>query len=869
MAETFLFDIANSLLGKLASFAFDQVARACYVYHDLQGIKDTLSIITTLLLDAEKKKNQQPTLREWLRKIQSICSDAEVVLDEFRLQVNLKQAVEGSGSSRMKVRRYVSSSNPIAFRFRMAHQIKDIRGRLNKAAADGVWFGLVKTDVEPRLAVQSREITHSYVDISSVIGREKDKEAIIQLLKPTHPHTGGDQSLCVIPIVGIGGLGKTTLANFLFNDQRIDQLFQLKMWVCVSDDFDLRKIVIKVINSASDASAASTFDSASSVAHQENIDHFDIERLQSHLRRKLSGKTFLLVLDDIWNDDRVKWIELKDLLKAGTSGSKILATTRSNLVASMMGTVPSYVLKGLDTKKCLYLFLKWAFKEGEEEKYPNLVEIGKELVKKCAGVPLAVRTIGSSLFSNYDLHKWEFVRDHGLWNSEMKRGDILPALQLSYDQMPSYLKQCFAFFSLYPKGFTFDSDEIINLFAALGLVQPRNGSEKIESIVREYIDELNSRSFLEEFRDYGYCFKFKVHDLIHDLAIYVARDDFVLVTSDTQSIPEQARHLSILENVLLDYTLIPKSKRVRTILYPVQGVGLKSKNLLHTWILRYRCLLYLDLSSSSFQTLPTSIAKLKHLCVLYIRDNHQIKTLPRSIFKLQSLQVLSLTGCTELETLPEGFEKLTSLRKLYITTKQLFLSLDEFASLNHLQALGLYHCDNMKHLVSGAQTQLTSLEALHIQSCKSLESFPLHIFPKLNTLLIKDCPTFNLSFNYEGPTQRQRLRLKHLHLKSFPRLLKLPRWIEDAAETLESLKIRKFPNLKMLPECLTLMTHLNSLYIESCPQLVSLPSDMHRLTALEELRIYRCPELCQKCRPPSGEYRPMIGRIKRVSIGKH
>ncbi|CAK8543203.1 unnamed protein product [Lathyrus sativus] len=850
MADTFLFDIANSLLGKLASFAFDQVARAYSVYHDLQEMKTTLSIITSLLLDAEKKKNQQHALREWLRQIQSICSDADDVLDEFRLHVNLKRAIEASGSSRVKVRRYVSSSNPTAFRFRIAHQIKDIRGRLNKAAADGAWFELVKTDVEPR---QSREMTHSYVDISSVIGREKDKEVIIQLLKPTHPHTDGDQSLCVIPIVGIVGLGKTTLAKFLFNDPRIDHLFQLKMWVCASDDFDLRKILIKVINSAS-------------VAHQENMDHFDIEQLQSHLRRKLSGKTFLLVLDDIWNDDRVKWIELKDLLKVGTSGSKILATTRNTLLASMMGTVPSYVLKGLDTKKCLSLFVKWAFKEGEEEKYPNLVEIGKELVKKCAGVPLAVRTLGSSLFSNYDLHKWEFVRDHGLWNSEMKRGDILPALQLSYDQMPSYLKQCFAFFSLYPKGFTFDSDTIINLFAALGLVQPRNGSEKIESIVREYIGELNSQSFLEDFRDYGYYYKFKVHDLIHDLAIYVAREDFVLVTSDNQSIPEQARHLSILENVLFDHTLISKSKRVRTILYPVQGVGLESKNLLHTWLLRYRYLIYLDLTSSSFQTLPTSIAKLKHLCVLYILNNRQIKTLPRSIFKLQCLQVLSLFGCTELETLPQGFQKLTSLRKLYITTKQLFLSLDEFASLNHLQVLGLYRCDNMKLLVSGAQTQLTSLETLHIRSCKSLESFPLYIFPKLQNLVIKDCRMFNLSLNYEGPIPR--LRLKHLHLKSFRRLLKLPRWIDDAAETLETLKIKKFSNLKMLPECLTLMTHLKRLYIDSCPQLLSLPRDMHRLTALEELHIYRCPELCQKCRPPSGEYRPMIGHIKQISFGK-
>ncbi|MCH93866.1 disease resistance protein [Trifolium medium] len=136
---------------------------------------------------------------------------------------------------------------------------------------------------------------------------------------------------------------------------------------------------------------------------QENIDNLDIEPLQSRLQYKLSGKKFLLVLDDIWNDNRAKWLQLKELLKGGAIGSKIIVTTRSNSIASMMGDIPSYLLKGLSQEICLSLFVKWAFKEGEGEKYPNLVEIGKEIVKKCKGVPLAVRSLGSSLFSNFDV----------------------------------------------------------------------------------------------------------------------------------------------------------------------------------------------------------------------------------------------------------------------------------------------------------------------------------------------------------------------------------------------------------------------------------------------------------------------------------
>jgi len=163
------------------------------------------------------------------------------------------------------------------------------------------------------------------------------------------------------------------------------------------------------------------------------------------------------VLDYVWNDDRAKWTELKDLIKVGATGSKILVTTRSNSINSMMGDVPPYLLKGLYAKDCLSLFVKWAFKEGEETKYPNLVEIGIEIVKKCQAVPLDVRTLGSSLFSKLDLNKWVFVMDFELWNLEQKKDDILPALKLSYDQMPSYLRQCFAYFSLYPKDYSFDS----------------------------------------------------------------------------------------------------------------------------------------------------------------------------------------------------------------------------------------------------------------------------------------------------------------------------------------------------------------------------------------------------------------------------
>ncbi|CAL5193439.1 unnamed protein product [Lathyrus oleraceus] len=818
MAESFVFHIANSLLRKLASYAYEEASQAYGVYEDLQEFKDTLSIVRGLLLDAEYKKDQKHGLREWMRQIQNICYDAEDVFDGFEFQHKRKQVVRASNKTRTKVRHLFSSYNPIVLRPRMARQIKEIRERLDKVAADGNKFGLARIDVGPEPVFQRRELTHSHVDASSVIGRENDREEIIKLLMQPHSHADGDKSLRVIPIVGIGGLGKTTLAKLVFNDKRMDELFQLKMWACISDDFDIMQIIIKIINSVSAFGPPS-------IPHQENINNLGTEQLLSRLRHKLSGQKFLLVLDDIWNDDRAKWIELIDLINVGAVGSQIIVTTRNKSIAKM-------------------------------------TDIGKEIVKKCAGVPLAVRTLGSSLFSKYDSKKWISVRDCEMWNLEQKKDDILPALKLSYDQMPSYLRQCFAYFSLFPKDHVVFVDDITRIWIALGLVQSQNGSEHLMDIAREYIEELNSRSFLQDFKQLGYL-AFKVHDLIHDLAMYVAKEECVAVDSHTRNIPQHVRHVSVVENNSTDKALLCNSRGLRTILFPVKGVSFDSETLLDTWISKYKYLRYLDLNCFSFETLPCSIAKLEHLRVLDFSYNTNIKRLPHSICKLHNLHVLKLMGCTGLETLPEGLGWLISLRELYITTKQSVMSLTELANLNDLQVLYFYKCDNMKFLFSEAQ-QFTFLERLIVRSCGSLESLPLFIFPKLQYLSISDCQFINLSLYNESPIPN--LMMKHLYIGILTGLLTIPSWIEGVVETLETLYIFDLPDFTTLPECLTAMTRLKRLWISRCPQLLSLPSDFHHLTSLENLFIHGCPKLFQKYQPESGEYWPMIAGMNITSI---
>ncbi|CAK8543201.1 unnamed protein product [Lathyrus sativus] len=858
MAESFLFDMANSLLGKVASYACLETSLAYGVYDDLQRFRDSLTIVSGYLLDAESKKDQSHVFREWLKQIQNICFDAEDIFDTFELQHKRKQIVESSGSTRKKVSHLFSKYNTIVFFPGMGYQIKEIRERLDKKAAEGITYGLT-TILEP--VVRERELTYPDVNVSRVIGRHIEKEEIIKLLMQPFPQGDGDKRMCVIPIVGMGGLGKTTLAKLVFNDDTMDQLFQLKMWVCVSLNFDIKQIIIEIIKAASTLDSKAASAPPMSLTRQENINNLDIGQLTDRMRQKLSGKFFLLVLDDMWNEDREKWIQLEDLLKVGAPRSKIMVTTRSISIASMMGNVPSYDLKRLSPKECLSLFVKCAFKEGEEKRYPNLMEIGEKIVGKCHGVPLAVKILGSSLFSNLNINKWKIVRNSEMCNLEQKKDGTLPALKASYDRMSSMLRRCFSYFSLYPKDHIFNSYDMCNLWVSLGLVQSRNGSEKLEDSARKYIDELHLRSFVQDVDDRGAFCNFKVHDLIHDLAMYVAGEDFVAVKSQTRNIPQQARHLSFVEEESFGHALFRESKSVRSIQFPISGIGLESQSLLNTWLSKYKYLRYLDLSDSSFETIPNSIANLKHLRSLDLSYNDKIRTVPYSICELLNLQVLWFHGCTKLEKLPKGLGKLINLRSLTVTTKQSMLPHDEFASLNNLQTLRFYFCGNLKFLF---KQPLPSIEELYFESCGSLESLPLYIFPKLKTLSIRDCQMLNLSLDNENSIQN--LRMKHLYLFDFPKLLTLPRWIVCAVDTLETFAIVNFPNLQMLPEYLSTMTRLKRIFISFCSQLSTLPSHLHRLTALEDLRIFDCPELYRKCQPHSGEYWPMIRNIKTIHI---
>lgn len=316
--------------------------------------------------------------------------------------------------------------------------------------------------------------------------------------------------------------------------------------------------------------------------------------MQNRLRNELDDISFLLILDDVWNTNRDKWLELKAFLMGGAKGSKIVVTTRSKLVASIMGISPAYELGGLSHEECLSLLVKCAFRDGQGKQYPNLVEIGKDIIKKCGGVPLAVRTLGGLLYLKTDEHDWVSVRDNEIWKLEQKEDDILPALKLSYDELPFDLKQCFAFCSLFPKDYKFSNLELIQMWMAQGLIPSSQQNQEVEDIGNRYINELLLRCFFEDVVEeiQRVWYYFKMHDLVHDLALSVAQPECTMLNFYTQNVSKKVQHVSILdthwpkEGDVLRF--LGKLSNVQTILFPIIKAGPTSESFVATSIRRFK-----------------------------------------------------------------------------------------------------------------------------------------------------------------------------------------------------------------------------------------------------------------------------------------
>ncbi|CAN6699358.1 unnamed protein product [Malus baccata var. baccata] len=860
---------------------------------ELDELSESLMEIQEYLGDvAHKPQDQGMAVRNWVKKLKDVADDADEVLEDINYEV-LRRKVEIQNHMKKKVLNFFSLSNPILFRQKMAHKFKNINASLAVLKSKASFIGLVARPVDhtPPPIMRNRETDSRFGQYDKIIGREEIVSDIIKILISKNQ----EKNLSVMAVVGIGGLGKTTLAKSIFNDDAIRTPFVEKMWVCVSDTSDVNSILNRMLESLDPNKTGLT----------------TREALLKELTEKLKDKRYILILDDVWNEEENFWSDFKNCLSKLNSGpgSIAIVTTRSANVASITETMPRCNLKGLSVEDCWSILKGEALLDGNASSLDSEKEcIGRAIAKKCAGVPLVAKVLGSLMRSQ----EWPSILESKIWELSDKEDRIMSILKLSFDNLrePS-LKQCFAYCSMFEKDCEIEKDDLIQLWMAQGYLH----SSPMEDKGNEHFNILLQNSLFQDARSHEYAHrrereneygntKCKMHDLVHDLAE-------------------------------------------------------KFSNIFQ----KFRALRTLNLFCAEIEELPSSIGKLKRLSYLNI-SRTEIKELPKSVGKLYNLQTLRMSRTWKLKTFPTEMEILISLRHVYfdedvevpfgmtrLTHLQTLPSfkldgarrhkLDELGELNELKGKlvigslefvrdkeeamksklvekanlrklilnwgkerygnfldedileGLQPHPNLESLkieefkgtkfASWMMRNCLSLETVEINNCGNLESFQIspsqslqelkivgcpklrctsiQSMPSLRVLVIKRCTTLEGYLSLNGCTSLRELKidgcnrftsilsglhsctsLRKVSIKGCRNLRTLSGHGLQTPVSLEKMEIWDCPNLEAIPS-LDNLTSLTELIIWGCDGLISLPSGLAYCTSLTELRVRFCSNL--------------------------
>ncbi|KAL4338866.1 hypothetical protein AHAS_Ahas12G0253000 [Arachis hypogaea] len=632
----------------------------------LGRLQNCLYDVGPVLDDAELKQFTDKRVKKWLVDLQDALYFADDLLDELstKAAIDATQRELGNSSSWSRlVDSYIEDSG----------DLEKIVRRLESVVARKKYLRLKET---AKVDMSWRIPSTCLVEPSEICGRKEDKDAILKLLLDDDDASDGDIS--VISIVGMGGIGKTTLAQLLYQDDKVKENFDFRGWVCVSEEFDVTKVTKTIIEAITKSPC--------------NLN--DLNLLQQELKEKLSTRKFFVVLDDAWNEDYEDWNRLLKPFQNGVKGSKILITTRSKNVASVVQTVSPHELSLLSEEDCWSVFSKHARLSTDSIENPTLKKVGKDIVKKCDGLPLAAQALGGLLRGNSDVEYWNHILKSEVWKFSNDKIKVVPALRISYYYLPSCLKECFVYCSLYPKDYEFDKDKLMLLWMAQNFLQP-TGRNTLEEVGDEYFDELVARSFLQPHSIEKN--KFVMHDLVHDLAMMFA-GEFYFRAEELQNASEvgiKTRHLS--HNAKGNYPIskllgvCDRIKHTRTFLEINlnEWIAFNMENAPCILLSHLKYLRALSFKGFPLESVPDSIGELIHLRYLDLSETY-IVTLPESLGNLYNLQTLKLCWCRNLKMLPVCMKDLVNLRHLDIRETRVHVMPKGMSQLKNLQFLSNY-----------------------------------------------------------------------------------------------------------------------------------------------------------------------------------
>uniref|UniRef100_A0A8R7QI22 NB-ARC domain-containing protein n=1 Tax=Triticum urartu TaxID=4572 RepID=A0A8R7QI22_TRIUA len=481
-------------------------------------MRDTLPAMYDLINKAEWRSHEH-CVAKLLPCLKDAVYEAENLLDEFTWYEK-KVQVEGN-----------ASQSPFTDFFHTViegsfDEVNDVQSRLDHLSSMLDNLGL--HGIAQRFDKLVRPETTSLPNETKIFGRAKELKQVLGLLGvPTCPKRKRTtssidastrtstksriSSLPVLVIAGIGGVGKTTLAQHVCNHPRVRSHFDLIIWICVSDDFDVKRLTKEVIQSCTKKEGAND----------------NLNSLQHALSNHVNNKRLLIVLDDMWDDSLKEngqcWKRFCAPFRNVQEGSMILVTTRCPNVTEGVRTMEHVIVEGLKDGVFWNFFKLCAFGSESSDNDPELERIGQRILPKLKGSPLAAKTLGRMLKMDLQASHWNSIVESELWELKQKETDILPALRLSYMYLPFYLKQCFAFCAVYPKDYKFEKACLAEIWVAEGFVEPQGGVP-IQDICYQYFEDLVARSFFQKVNG-----RYVIHDLLHDMAQKVSEHDcFIL-----------------------------------------------------------------------------------------------------------------------------------------------------------------------------------------------------------------------------------------------------------------------------------------------------------------------------------------------------
>ncbi|CAN1750913.1 Putative disease resistance protein RGA3 [Linum perenne] len=878
-AETILLPVAKQILGKLGKLATEQIGLIWTLKREVLKLKATLSTIQAVLLDAEEKQTHNRHVKDWLEKLSDVMYDADDLLDDFSSEACRQAMAEADDSRRTRSPKSTTcwSMKQLIHGLKVAHDIKAIREKLNDIAKDKDNLHLEVRSDEAALPLALALRESSSCPPITVVGREDDKNSIVKLLL----NSNSEANISVVPIVGMGGLGKTTLAQLVFDDKRVQDYFVISFWVYVSQIFNIKVILGKMLQS---------------ITCKREAD-LDLVQLQGKLHKELTGNRFLFALDDVWEENDQSWETLANYLAVGAPGSKVLVTTRSAKVAEVCGRIIKSLLKGLSLDESWDLLVRKAHPR-QVPQDPHLKKVGQEILGRCCGVPLAVSTIAGVLISSkHPEIEWPSFLQKRLLDTSNDAVPIMTTLQLSFNHLPSKLKRCFAYCKLYPKGHKFNVQRLVHFWVAQGYIESEDEGVGCFKM-------LWWRSFFHEVKmdDFGNILTCRVHDLMQDFADSIAGGSILKISrlTDVKNIASNTRHLALSNG---QYA------------YPSMEDELGNMNSVRTLL----CYDYI-----SRPECDRVFLNFKHLRVLMLlvdseKNHHEtnrclsflfggMEGIPDSIINLLNLRVLGVIS-TSLTELPRDIRKLVNLKHLYFESGNLTHMPKGIGELKWLQTLPFFvvgkKSSSNEEMLGAGLDELKELNALRgqlvITNLVDVQSTGLGVNVLRGKLFLQslvldwgytnnDCDiTPSISDEKVLEILCPHPNLNKLEIVGGYRGAKIPNWLPTITNLVEFVlkdcrKCKYFPPLHQMP-------FLKKLIVVGCPQLKginnnggvdsslenSTDEDLHRFQCLAHLFIRDCPMLTQIPTYPTVEgnleligtsLEPLARTMKMRSAGK-